>query len=97
VSRSQGRFVFTQFSAIVAFLVTVGIVVLLLGRVVDLESWARERPSSEMQVLGVSVACAAIGCVGILGMVLWGKLLVVIGLLTKEEARGYPYSKPWQH
>jgi hypothetical protein len=28
-------------------------------------------------------------------MYLWGRILVVIGVLTKEEAKGYPYSKPW--
>jgi len=67
MSRSQGRFVFTQLSAIVAFLVTVGIVVLLLGRVVDLESWARERPASALQVLGFCAAGAAVLCIGMLG------------------------------
>jgi hypothetical protein len=30
---------------------------------------------------------------GMIGM--WGRLLVTIGLLTKEEARGSPYAKPW--
>jgi len=29
-------------------------------------------------------------------MLLWGKILVVLGILTKGEARGYPYSKPWE-
>jgi hypothetical protein len=28
-------------------------------------------------------------------MTLWGKVLIAIGLLTKEEAKGYPYAKPW--
>jgi hypothetical protein len=35
--------------------------------------------------------------VGLIGsMVLWGRLLVVVGILTKEEAKGYPYAKPWE-
>ena len=28
-------------------------------------------------------------------IILWGKMLVFMGILTKEEAKGYPYSKPW--
>ena len=27
---------------------------------------------------------------------LWGRILVLIGILSKEEAKGYPYSKPWE-
>jgi hypothetical protein len=29
-------------------------------------------------------------------MILWGRILVWLGILTREEARGYPYSKPWE-
>ncbi|MBU2630289.1 MAG: hypothetical protein KKE61_16885 [Proteobacteria bacterium] len=29
-------------------------------------------------------------------MILWGKILISIGILTKEEGKGYPYSKPWE-
>jgi hypothetical protein len=28
-------------------------------------------------------------------MFVWGRILVYLGILTKEEAKGYPYSKPW--
>jgi hypothetical protein len=80
----------------VVFFVTVGIVVLPLGRAVDLPYWTHERPGSAFHVLVVIGAVVAVACIGILGMVLWGRFLVVIGLLTKEEARGYPYSKPWE-
>ncbi len=35
--------------------------------------------------------------VTILGsMILWGRFLVLIGILDKDEAKGYPYSKPWE-
>jgi len=96
MGRSQARFLFTQLSAFVVFFVTIGIVVLLIGRVIDLPSWCRERPGSALQVLGLVAVGAVIICVGCLGMVLWGRLLVVFGLLTKKESRGYPYSKPWE-
>lgn len=30
-------------------------------------------------------------------MYLWGNFLVFLGILSKEEGRGYPYSKPWKN
>jgi hypothetical protein len=27
---------------------------------------------------------------------LWARFLVVLGVLSKEEAKGYPYAKPWE-
>ena len=29
-------------------------------------------------------------------MVIWGKILVLFGILTKSEAKGYPWVKPWK-
>jgi len=29
-------------------------------------------------------------------MLLWGRILIMLGILSKEEAKGYPYSKPWE-
>ena len=29
-------------------------------------------------------------------MVLWGRFLILICILDKDEAKGYPYSKPWE-
>lgn len=29
-------------------------------------------------------------------MVLWGRILVLFGVLTKDEAKRYPWSKPWK-
>lgn len=44
-------------------------------------------------VLGV---VSAMVLFAFLAMVLWGKVLVWLHVLTAEEARGYPYSKPWE-
>ena len=33
---------------------------------------------------------------GFAGMFLWGRMLVLIGILTKEEAKGYHFSNPWK-
>jgi len=30
------------------------------------------------------------------GMILWGKILYWLGILSKKEAKGFPYSKPWE-
>jgi hypothetical protein len=27
---------------------------------------------------------------------MWGRFLVIIRLLSKKEAKGYPFSKPWE-
>ena len=94
--RSRIRFLFTQLSAPVVWFSTVGIVGLLLVREFDALSWVDERPGSLLQVLGIGAVGAVIAFVGVLAMVAWGRLLVMIGLLTKEEARGYPNSKPWE-
>ncbi len=32
-----------------------------------------------------------------LSMYIWGRVLVLLGVLTKEEANGYPFSKPWEN
>jgi len=29
-------------------------------------------------------------------MILWGRILVWLGILTREEAKGYPFSRPWE-
>jgi len=29
------------------------------------------------------------------GMYIWGKILVLMKVLSKKEAQGYPFSKPW--
>ena len=31
-----------------------------------------------------------------LSMYLWGRILVLFGILTKDESKGYPFSKPWE-
>lgn len=33
----------------------------------------------------------------VFSMVLWGKVLVLMKILSREEAQGYPYSKPWKN
>lgn len=46
----------------------------------------------------LSIILLAIVLVGFIigSMKLWGWVLTKTGILSKEEARGYPYSKPWK-
>lgn len=44
--------------------------------------------------LGAFLVGAFVFCVA--AIVLWRLLLVRLGLLSREEARGYPYSRPWE-
>ena len=32
----------------------------------------------------------------LVGIFLWGKILVWLRVLSREEAKGYPFSRPWQ-
>jgi hypothetical protein len=85
------RFLFTQLSAIAVFCSA-----LLLGAVVvkgvvgPIATQARG-----WSTLNVVVVLGMVG-LAFVAMALWGKVLVWLGVLTAEEARGYPYSKPWE-
>jgi hypothetical protein len=84
--RNHLRFLFSQLSAITVFLVVLFVGVFLLrGLGVHPTGWF---------VLGV---VAGLVLVSALTTALWGKVLVWLGVLSAEEARGYPYSKPWEH
>lgn len=32
----------------------------------------------------------------LLGMFFWGKVLIKFKILSKKEAKGYPFSRPWE-
>jgi len=51
----------------------------------------------ENNTLSLLVFIGFLGGILIGSMVLWGKVLVLMGILTKDEAKGYPYSKPWEN
>jgi hypothetical protein len=86
------RFLFSQLSAFVVFGA-----VSLLGAVVV----RRVLPPIGSQATGWSAVAAGTELVALivfamLAVFLWGKVLVFLGVLTAEDARGYPYSKPWE-
>jgi hypothetical protein len=86
----HGKYILTQLSGVIFALISVFILVLIINEM---------RPS----LLGLSDFMSAtiffilFFLILIGSLVLWGKILVFMGLLTKEEAKGYPYSKPWDN
>jgi hypothetical protein len=88
--KAEPRFYFSQLSALavigVAFLGWCLIVRSIFG---PIDSDAIGAFGLLAFLVGTFVFCsAAIG--------LWRLLLVRLGLLSREEARGYPYSRPWE-
>jgi hypothetical protein len=66
--------------------------------------WVGGTTIQEMESLRGSSAIAPALALGTIWLALtgvtvwaWGKLLVMIGILTPEEAKGYPFSRPWEN
>ena len=53
-------------------------------------------PKSHSLFLKVGVVIALFLFVLLGSMYVWGRILVCLGVLTKEEGKGYPCSKPWE-
>lgn len=91
--KSYPRFVFTQISGVVAGLLGafVAVKMLYIKMQSTFEGTDGTFPFVAVLFLAVILVGSMIGA-----MKIWGWLLVKIGLLSKEEAKGYPYSKPWE-
>ena len=87
------RFIFTQVSGVVAGLLGAFMAVKLIYP--KMQS-SLEGDSGNFPVVA-AIIWAVILVISLIGtMKLWGWLLVKIGFPSKEEAKGYPYSKPWK-
>ena len=88
MKKSIGKYIFTQGSGVVGGLISVCLPILIIRKL---------KPSllafSDSISITVFTICVLLAFVFI--MTLWGKVLIVLGFLTKEEAKGYPYAKPW--
>jgi hypothetical protein len=84
------KYLFTQLSALLIALITCLFVV-------KLTIYLFPQVFSDQRVLNVSffilVLLIAVG----LSMHLWGRILVACGVLNEQEAKGYPFSKPWEN
>ena len=84
----EKKYLFTQLSAPLVGSVGVFLLIRLFHSVADFNSF-----SGNFKVL-LTRALFLIGLM--VFMVLWGRILVWLGILTREEAKGYPYSNPWE-
>jgi hypothetical protein len=91
--RNRLRFLFSQLSAIPVFLSAVLAGVFVLW---ELRACAPARPPEWAVLVAIVAVGAGLALLSALAMALWGKMLVCLGVLSAEEARGYPYSKPWE-
>lgn len=86
------KFLFTQLSAPI-----IGFLALFLVLILTKEHFRvffTLEPLSLFLKVGVVIALFLFVLLG--SMYVWGRVLVRLGILTKEEAKGYPYSKPWE-
>jgi hypothetical protein len=88
MKKKIGKYIFAQTSGVVVGLIAGSLLVLIIRQF---------KPSflDLTNTLSVIVFTMIVLLVFVFTMTLWGRVLVAIGLLTKEEAKGYPYSKPW--
>lgn len=82
------KFLFTQLSAPIIGSAVVFLLLALVGKLGILETTKRE----ELELLIIVLIFLTIPVT----MVIWGKVLVYLGILSKDEAQGYPWSKPWR-
>jgi hypothetical protein len=88
MKKSIGKYIFAQASGVVVGLISTCLPILIIRKLKP--SWLNFSDSLSTIVFTI---CFLLAFVFI--MTLWGKFLIVLGLLTKEEAKGYPYAKPW--
>ena len=86
------RFLFTQLS---------GVVVGFGGCFITMKLLHTKLEPIFEQSTGVPILAITIWSVSLVGsmiiaMKVWGWILVKMGLLSESEAKGYPYSKPWE-
>jgi hypothetical protein len=86
----SNKFVFTQISAPIIGCFAGFAAIKLLAYF--LSGWYQRDKVSHALFYGFTIVIACL-----VGIFLWGRFLVVVGVLTNEEAKGYPFSKPWNN
>ncbi|MFX0204035.1 MAG: hypothetical protein ACFFCW_48675 [Candidatus Hodarchaeota archaeon] len=86
------KYLFTQLTAPIAGFAGVFLLLSLAREVSPLQ----EHLNKGIGIVGIILICILFGLGLMGGMYLWGRILIILGVLTKEEGKGYPYSKPWE-
>jgi membrane-bound ClpP family serine protease len=86
--KTNRKFIFTQLSAPIVCGVTILGIGFLIGKFHPING--KNLTLTDCLLLLLLFASM------FLSMYFWGRILVLLGILTKEEAKGYPYSKPWE-
>ena len=84
----NAKFLFTQISAPIIGIASVFLIIFLTKEI-------SPNLFSDLNFLKVSVFMIVLFIILIGSMAIWGKILVLFKILSNEEAKGYPYSKPW--
>lgn len=81
----KSKYIFTQISAVIIFFLSA----YLFTKVMKHYSWQN---NIKMVLISIVFWVATYGLL----LCIWGRILVALGVLSKEEAKGYPFSKPWE-
>jgi hypothetical protein len=82
------RFLFTQTTAPLIGCIA-GYAVFKVFKLIS-PSWYQKDNILHVIILGSIIVASCVSAI-----FLWGRVLVLLGVLSKEEGKGYPYSKPW--
>jgi hypothetical protein len=83
------RYVLTQVSAPVIGCLSGYATLIIVAHL--LSGWYQPDRVAHVLFFGSTIIIASL-----LGILLWGRILVLLGILSREEAKGYPFSRPWQ-
>jgi hypothetical protein len=95
--RIEKRFVFTQLSAVLIFCGALWVALLVVMRLWHLLGLTPDSAEHFRMVPGLVLLLIVLAGFVTGAWYAWRVLLVRLGLLSAEEAKGYPYSKPWKH
>jgi len=87
--REHRKFIFTQISGVIIGLTSPFVLILLVKYLYP--SVLTFKSPLYTLIFSLIWMLALVGSI-----ILWGRLLVILGVLSKEEAKGYPHSKPWE-
>ena len=92
--KTKTKSIFTQLSAIVLFFVAMSLVTLVGIRLFGIS--VSEKPQGTKLLLFLVFICPSVVVSTGLTFWIWSRVLVFLKILSPQDAKGYPFSKPWQ-